>query len=117
MNRGYKKYLRYLIPMDNKTSSLQLNQSNLQDYLDCPRRFELNVLQDKSWPAATTRPLSAIEHSIHQGNRFHQICQQYFTGISPSLIRKSLNDPVLVEMWDAFVPYAKSLQGNQIYYV
>ncbi len=102
--------------MDNETIFLQLNQSNLQDYLDCPRRFELNVLKGKSWPAATTRPLSAIEHSIHQGNHFHKICQQYFTGISPSLIRKSLNDPDLVEMWDAFLPYANSIKGNQIYF-
>lgn len=102
--------------MNNKTFSLQLNQSNLQDFLNCPRRFELNVLRDNSWPAATTRPLSAIEHSIHQGNRFHKICQQYFTGISPSLIRKSLNDPVLLEMWDAFIPYANSLKEYQIYF-
>jgi hypothetical protein len=102
--------------MENQTLSLQLNQSNLQDFLDCPRRFELNVLQDKSWPAATARPLSAIEYSIHLGNRFHQICQQYFTGIPPSMIRKSLNDPDLLEMWDVFVPYADSLKDYQIYF-
>jgi len=102
--------------MDKKTFSLHLNQSNLQDFLECPRRFELSVLQDKSWPAATTRPLSAIEQSIYQGNRFHQICQQYFTGIPPSLIRKSVNDPVLLEMWDEFVPYANTFKDYQLYF-
>ena len=102
--------------MDDNLIFLQLNQSNLQNFLDCPRRFELIVLDNAAWPAATTNRMTALEHSIRQGNRFHQICQQFFTGINPSQILSSISDPVLLEMWEAFLPFASSLKGNQLFY-
>mgnify|MGYP007064289961 CR=1 FL=1 len=30
----------------------QFSQNNLQDYLDCARRFELRALRRLAWPAA-----------------------------------------------------------------
>ncbi len=100
--------------MIDMQTPLQFNQSNLQDFLDCPRRFELNVLNKTAWPAATANPMTALENSIHQGNRFHQLCQQYFTGIAVSQIQNTINDPVLLEMWEAFLPFASSLKDYQL---
>ena len=104
------------MPIQQKIISINLNQSNLQNYLDCPRRFELNALEEKSWPAATIHPLSAVEKSIQLGNRFHQISQQFFSGISPEQIRQSITDPTLVEMWDAFMPFARTIEGSKVYF-
>ena len=39
----------------------QLNQSYLQDYIACPRRFQLKVLEGISWPAADSEPIEKFE--------------------------------------------------------
>ncbi len=95
--------------------SLQLNQSNLQDYLDCPRRFQLKVIEGLSWPAAYSEPIEIFEKSTQIGNRFHLICQQFFSGVDPVLIENSLSDPGLQEMWDNFLPYGESLLHYRLY--
>jgi len=95
--------------------SLQLNQSSLQDYLDCPRRFQLKVIEGLSWPAAYSEPIEVFEKSTRIGNRFHLICQQFFSGVDPVLIENSLSDPVLQEMWDNFLPYGESLLQYRLY--
>jgi hypothetical protein len=41
-----------------------LSQSSLQDYNDCPRRFELRYLQQLAYPAIETEP--ALENEKHQ---------------------------------------------------
>jgi len=95
--------------MSKPNQSLQLNQSNLQDFLDCPRRFQLKVIEGLSLPAAYSEPIGKFEISTLLGNRFHLICQQFFSGIDPVLIENSLSDPDLQAMWDKFLPYGKSL--------
>ena len=94
---------------------LQLSQSNLQDYLDCPRRFQLKVIEGLSWPAAYSEPIEIFEKSTRIGNIFHLICQQFFSGVDPVLIENSLSDPVLQEMWDNFLPYGESLLQYHLY--
>ena len=89
--------------------SLQLSQSSLQDYYDCPRRFQYKVLDSISWPASCSEPISKFEESTLLGNRFHLICQQFFSGINPELLQKTINHPVLVKMWKSFLPFGESL--------
>ena len=89
--------------------SFILNQSNLQDFIECPRRFQLRVVEEQSWPAAASTPIDSSERSLLLGNRFHQACHQFFLGIPPSKIIQTLSDPVLIEMFDAFVDYGKTL--------
>ena len=45
--------------------------NNLQDYLDCPRRFELKYILKQNWPAITSQPVQEMENKILMGNRFH----------------------------------------------
>jgi hypothetical protein len=101
--------------MDNNRIPLHLNQNNLQDFLDCPRRFQLRVLDEKSWPAASTSSLTAVETSIFLGNRFHQICQQYFTGVPTSHIERSISDDKLLDMWKSFLVYVGIFQSRKIF--
>jgi len=92
--------------------SLQLNQSNLQDFLDCPRRFQLKVIEKTVWPAAVAEPLSMAEQSILLGNQFHRICQQYFSGLDPEIISDHIFDSALRTMWQNFLPFGEQLIGK-----
>jgi len=95
--------------------TLQLNQSNLQDYLDCPRRFQLSVLEDTSWPAAYSEPIVNFELSTQRGNRFHLLCHQFFSGVDHKLLENSLTDPDLKSMWDSFLPFARTLENYRLF--
>ncbi len=94
---------------------LQLNQSNLQDFLDCPRRFQLKVIDRLSLPAAYSEPIEIFEKSTQLGNRFHLICQQFFSGVDPVLLKNSISDPDLQALWDNFLPYGESLLQYHLY--
>jgi len=85
--------------------SIQLNtlsQTSLQDYNDCPRRFELRYLQQLAYPAIETEP--ALENEKHQreGEYFHRLVQQYFAGIPPEQISKLANTDNLRRWWENF---------------
>jgi len=87
-----------------------LSQSSLQDYFDCPRRFELRYLQKISYPAIETEP--ALENEKHQreGENFHRLVQQYFIGIPEEQISKLANTDNLANWWENFTS-AKDLSG------
>lgn len=94
----------------NKPTPMQLNQTSLQDFLDCPRLFELGFLNDTRWPAAHSSPLLRYERLTEMGTQFHQLCQQFFIGIEPHLITSSISDPDLLRLWQHFLPYGQTLQ-------
>jgi hypothetical protein len=64
------------IPVD-----FRFSQGNLQDYIDCPRRFQLRHLQHIAWPAVEVEPL--LEHERHRklGEFFHRLVQQHLLGV------------------------------------
>jgi len=88
---------------------INLNQKNIQDYLDCPRKYQLTSLDNLAWPAAVSANLAKIERSTYLGNQFHLICQQYFSGIPPALLEDQIIDPDLKIMWENFLPFGISL--------
>ena len=45
--------------------TFQFSQNSLQDYVDCPRRFQLRYLLRQPWPAVESEPLSEYEHKDH----------------------------------------------------
>jgi hypothetical protein len=93
---------------------LILNQASLQAYLDCPRKYELDYLNNTSWPAAPSSPLAKYETLTELGNRFHQLCQQFFIGLDPQLISSAISDPALFELWQAFLPYGQTLLKSPV---
>ncbi len=80
-----------------------LSQSSLQDYNDCPRRFELRYLQHLAYPAIETEP--ALENEKHQreGEQFHRLVQQFFIGIPAERVAKTANTENLGRWWDNFI--------------
>jgi CRISPR/Cas system-associated exonuclease Cas4 (RecB family) len=80
-----------------------LSQSSLQDYHDCPRRFELRYLQQLAYPAVEAEP--ALENEKHQkeGEYFHRLAQQYLIGIPAERIAKLANTDNLQRWWENFI--------------
>ncbi len=80
-----------------------LSQSSLQDYHDCPRRFELRYLQRLAYPAIETEP--ALENEKHQqeGEYFHRLVQQHLIGIPAEQIGKLANTDNLQRWWENYL--------------
>jgi CRISPR/Cas system-associated exonuclease Cas4 (RecB family) len=87
-----------------------LSQSSLQDYQDCPRRFELRYLQRLAYPAIETEP--ALENEKHQqeGEYFHRLVQQHLIGIPAEQVGRLANTENLQRWWDNYI-HAKDLSG------
>ena len=98
--------------MNNQDTAIRFNQNNLQDYLDCPRRFELKHIQNLDWPAAISSPPDAFERYVEIGNRFHLICQQHFEGLPTEQIEGSITDPDLLDLWNSFKRDSGLFQGE-----
>ena len=80
-----------------------LSQSSLQDYLDCPRRFQLRYIEKLSYPAVESEP--AVENEKHQaeGEYFHRLVQQSLVGIPDEQINKLANSVNLQRWWENFL--------------
>lgn len=81
-------------------SNFSFSQSSLQDFVDCPRRFELRYLKKVRWPGYIKDQPADIRRSVELGSQFHLFCQQVFSGVPENLIRQSIHDPALETWWD-----------------
>jgi hypothetical protein len=85
------------------TQYLSFSQHNLQDYADCPRRFELRFLLRLQWPALQSEPVLEIERRAELGRRFHEMVYQSNLGISAEQIAAGANDPELGAWWNEYL--------------
>jgi hypothetical protein len=84
--------------------TFQFSQNNLQDYVDCPRRFELRHLLRLEWPALQSEPVLEHEQQMALGQRFHRMVQQHLSGIPAGLLAaQASSDPDLQRWWNAFL--------------
>jgi CRISPR/Cas system-associated exonuclease Cas4 (RecB family) len=59
----------------------KFSSGNLQDFLDCERRFELKYLLSQEWPSPQSEPVLEVESRIRTGREFHFMIHQYLCGI------------------------------------
>lgn len=85
------------------TPEFQFSKSKLQDYVDCPRRFELKHLLLIEWPALQSEPVLEQEHHMEQGRFFHQMIQQHLLGLPLNQITKHATEPDLQRWWENYV--------------
>lgn len=80
-----------------------LSQSSLQDYTDCPRRFQLRYLEQLQYPAVESEP--ALENEKHQqeGEYFHRLVQQHLIGIPAEQVGRLANTDNLARWWDHYL--------------
>jgi CRISPR/Cas system-associated exonuclease Cas4 (RecB family) len=79
-----------------------LSQSSLQDYVDCPRRFQLRYIERLSYPAIESEPTLENEKHQQEGEYFHRLVQQYLIGIPAEQITKLANTVNLQRWWENF---------------
>ena len=94
---------------------LTLSQSSLQDYADCPRRFQLRYLEQLQYPAIETEP--ALENEKHQqeGEYFHRLVQQSLLGLPDEKLARLANTPNLARWWENFTAHRPQLDGCTIH--
>lgn len=90
--------------MSRSTSDdFTFSQSSLQDYLDCPRRFELRYLLGQRWPAPEVDDLLTFEAHLARGERFHRLVQQHQAGVPAALFKQYLTDPDLRDWFERYL--------------
>lgn len=85
------------------------SQSSLQDYFDCPRRFELRYIEKLDWPAEEAEPALENERRLQEGNFFHRLAQQFFLGLPADRLSRLASSPNLSRWWDNFQKDFRSL--------
>ncbi|MGC9521088.1 MAG: PD-(D/E)XK nuclease family protein [Anaerolineae bacterium] len=78
----------------------QFSQANLQDFVDCPRRFQLRYLMELRWPAAQAEPIGEYERRMELGRAYHRLVQQHVLGVPEERIGGTISDPELRSWWE-----------------
>ncbi len=78
------------------------SQSALQDYTDCPKRFELRYLREVRWPALETQAAIEYEGMIEQGKRFHHLVHQHGLGVPAEALESTIRDAELRTWWSLY---------------
>ena len=85
-------------------SNFQFSQGSLQDYDNCPRRFQLRYIEHLSWPALQVEPALENEHNMHLGASFHRMVHRYLLGVPEKDITDSIKtNQHLNRWWNNFV--------------
>jgi hypothetical protein len=81
----------------------QYSQENLQDYVECARRFQLRYLMRQQWPAPLAEPLRDAETELRLGDDFHRLVERHFLGLTATPPAGLLSD-----WWRAFESHPPS---------
>jgi CRISPR/Cas system-associated exonuclease Cas4 (RecB family) len=91
--------------------SFTFSQSSLQDYYDCPRRFQLRYIEQLKWPAVETEPILENERHQQEGQLFHRMVQQFLIGLPAEKLSSLANTPDLSRWWDNYLGYKFNIDG------
>lgn len=96
-------------------SPFTFSQSSLQDYSDCPRRFQLRHIDHLAWPAVETEPTQDYERHQQEGSLFHRMVQQYLIGLPAEKLAAQARSESLSRWWEAYQQHAPVLDGYTLY--
>ena len=91
------------------------SQNNLQDFVDCPRRFELRHLLRQPWPAVQSEPVLEHERHMQRGELFHQMIHQHQVGLPADVIGRQAMDEELKNWWDSYLAMAPAALPEKRY--
>ena len=81
--------------------TFQFSQGSLQDYSDCPRRFQLRCVLMQPWPALITEAPAEAELHVQRGADLHHLIHQHVLGLEIAPIR----DEVLARWWQTYLDH------------
>ena len=79
--------------------AFHFTQSNLQDFVDCERRFYLRHIAQQRWPSPLAEPQDEVERAIRRGSRFHQLVERHQRGVDMEMLRESVADDIVIGEW------------------
>ena len=87
------------------------SQGNLQDFIDCRRRFQLRYLERLAWPAIEAEPAGENERRLLDGAAFHRLVQQHLLGMSAERLTELANEAKddLPRWWQNYLASATNL--------
>jgi RecB family exonuclease len=88
--------------------NFQFSQASLQDYEECPRRFQLRYILRLAWPAVETEPVEEQEKRMRLGVDFHTMVQRHLSSIPIDVLERNQLDEDLSMWWlnyKVFKPY------------
>jgi hypothetical protein len=88
------------------------SQGSLQDYVDCPRRFQLRHIMRLAWPAITAEPPLDNERFMKQGAAFHRLLQQHLLGVPCDRLENMHMDLELRQWWENYLSAQPDPQGG-----
>jgi hypothetical protein len=94
--------------------TFQFSATTLQDYVDCPRRFQLRYLLQVAWPAPKAEPISEQERHAQLADDFHRLVHQHLLGLPAEKLSASVQDPGLERWWRAYLEYVPALGRAQV---
>lgn len=86
---------------------------SIQDFLKCPRRFELKYILNQAWPAPISEPVLEFENKMKLGTDFHHLVHQYLSGIDAEKL-KQLSLSQELNYW--FVNFLKFFTNHKFNY-
>jgi CRISPR/Cas system-associated exonuclease Cas4 (RecB family) len=84
-------------------SDFQFSQGSLQDYVDCPRRFQLRYVLQLAWPAQEVEPALENERHMQQGAAFHRLVHRHALGIREEDLSRTVQEPDLRRWWHNYL--------------
>lgn len=80
-------------------AGFHFSQSNLQDFVECERRFYLRHIERQGWPSPLAEPQDAVEIALKRGARFHQLVERHQMGIPLDILYTSAEDDPALPQW------------------
>ncbi len=103
------------MPKTELPTPFKFSQSSLQDYNDCPRRFQLRYIEQLAWPAVESEPTQDYEKHQQEGTLFHRMVQQQVIGVPAEKIGKLAQSDNLSRWWEAYQQHAPNFSGYTLY--
>jgi CRISPR/Cas system-associated exonuclease Cas4 (RecB family) len=85
------------------SATFTFSQASLQDYADCPRRFQLRYVLDVRWPADHEGPIAEWEARAQLGSAFHRLVHQHTVGIPAEALATTIEAEDLRRWWQAYL--------------
>jgi CRISPR/Cas system-associated exonuclease Cas4 (RecB family) len=95
--------------------NFQFSSTSLQDYVDCPRRFQLRYLLSVAWPAPQVEPLMEGERYTRLARDFHRLAHQHALDIPEGALSQGIADDALEQWWRNYLAFVPQLPAGERY--